>query len=123
MRQRKTGTGGACGPLSEILPCARVARSSQDDTKTAGGFWKRKRRQEWMLLPAFFQSGSSGYMCPTSDIFTIASVVKNARSTAPMLMYQHSRSGVSMPGRKHMVASLLCTSCDDAPTTNSRLKG
>src|SRR5271155_3429135 len=63
------------------------------------------------------------YMCPTSDIFTIAWVVKNALSTAPMLMYQHSRSGVSMPGRKHIVASALCTSCDDAPTTNSRLNG
>jgi hypothetical protein len=39
------------------------------------------------------------YMWPTSDIFTIAWVVKKALSTAPMLMYQHSRSGVSMPGR------------------------
>jgi hypothetical protein len=28
-------------------------------------------------------------MWPVSDIFTIASVVKNALSTAPMLMYQH----------------------------------
>ena len=43
--------------------------------------------------------GAICYMWPTSDIFTIASVVKNALSTAPMLMYQHSRSGVSMPGR------------------------
>ena len=34
-------------------------------------------------------------MWPTSDIFTMASVVKKALSTAPMLMYQHSRSGVS----------------------------
>ena len=30
---------------------------------------------------------------------TIASVVKNDLSTAPMLMYQHSFSGVSIPGR------------------------
>jgi hypothetical protein len=30
---------------------------------------------------------------------TIASVVKKSRPTAPMLMYQHSRSGVSLPGR------------------------
>jgi len=30
---------------------------------------------------------------------TIASVVKKLLSTAPILMYQHSRSGVSMPGR------------------------
>jgi hypothetical protein len=30
---------------------------------------------------------------------TNASVVKNVLSTAPMLMYQHSRSGVSIPGR------------------------
>ena len=30
---------------------------------------------------------------------TKASVVKKLLSTAPMLMYQHSRSGVSMPGR------------------------
>jgi hypothetical protein len=30
---------------------------------------------------------------------TIASVVKKVRSTAPMLMYQHSRSGVSIPGK------------------------
>jgi hypothetical protein len=29
----------------------------------------------------------------------IAWVVKKSLSTAPMLMYQHSRSGVSMPGR------------------------
>ena len=28
----------------------------------------------------------------------IAWVVKNSLSTAPILMYQHSRSGVSMPG-------------------------
>jgi len=30
---------------------------------------------------------------------TSAWVVKKSLSTAPMLMYQHSRSGVSMPGR------------------------
>src|ERR1700731_3718643 len=30
---------------------------------------------------------------------TIASVVKKVLSTAPMLMYQHSRSGVCRPGR------------------------
>jgi hypothetical protein len=30
---------------------------------------------------------------------TIASVVKKLRSTAPILMYQHSRSGVFCPGR------------------------
>jgi hypothetical protein len=46
-----------------------------------------------------FARGPIYYMWPTSDIFTIASVVKNALSTAPMLMYQHSRSAVSMPGR------------------------
>ena len=65
-----------------------------------------KRRQERMLLPASCNLNRKAaglaaacYMWPTSDIFTIASVVKNALSTAPMLMYQHSRSGVSMPGR------------------------
>ena len=49
----------------------------------------------------FLQSDQDrqSYMWPTSDIFTIASVVKNALSTAPILMYQHSRSGVSRPGR------------------------
>ncbi len=31
--------------------------------------------------------------------FTIAWVVKKSLSTAPMLMYQHSRSGVFCPGR------------------------
>jgi hypothetical protein len=30
---------------------------------------------------------------------TIVSVVKKSRPTAPMFMYQHSRSGVSIPGR------------------------
>ena len=30
---------------------------------------------------------------------TNASVVKKLLSTAPMLMYQHSRSGVSIPGK------------------------
>lgn len=31
--------------------------------------------------------------------FTIDSVVKKALSTAPMLIYQHSRSGVFCPGK------------------------
>src|ERR1035437_7915493 len=63
-----------------------------------------------MLLPAScnpnrkaIRLAAAYYMCPVSDIFTIASVLKNARSTAPMLMYQHSRSGVSRPGRLHIV--------------------
>ncbi len=67
---------------------------------------KKKRRQERLLLPALYNPKREAtgpvtacYMWPVSDIFTIASVVKNARSTAPMLMYQHSRSGVSWPGR------------------------
>ena len=72
----------------------------------ARGREKRKRRQEWMLLPASCNPNRKAnrlaaayYMCPVSAIFTIASVVKNALSTAPMLMYQHSRSAVSWPGR------------------------
>jgi hypothetical protein len=41
MQQRKTGTGGARAPLSEILPYARVARFGQDDTEAP-----RKRRYD-----------------------------------------------------------------------------
>src|SRR6516165_2512138 len=47
---------------------------------------------------------------------TRASVVKKLLSTAPMLMYQHSRSGVSMPGRYATVACPDWTSVDTAAT-------
>jgi hypothetical protein len=36
MQERKTGTGGAYSPLSEILRYARVARFNQDDEKNDG---------------------------------------------------------------------------------------
>ena len=91
--------------LSDIVPAARAACFARmtHEARVARfvGMTKYKENagRSGMLLPAFLLSASSGYMWPTSDIFTIASVVKNARSTAPMLMYQHSRSGVSMPGR------------------------
>jgi hypothetical protein len=37
MQQRKTGTGGAYAPLSEILPAARVARYVRMTTGCACG--------------------------------------------------------------------------------------
>ncbi len=96
---RQSGRAGAGG--RRRLPAVGLVRTTEI----------KKRRQEWMLLPALciYESRARGrarrpaplacYMWPVSDIFTIAWVVKKALSTAPMLMYQHSRSGVSMPGR------------------------
>jgi len=48
LRDLKTGTGFACAKLSEILPCARVARFGQDDKTVVG-------------LLAWVRSQTSGY--------------------------------------------------------------
>ena len=67
---------------------------------------KRKKSGAVQLVGRIAPPGSQGaksliYLAKSAygAAFTIDWVVKKSLSTAPMLMYQHSRSGVFCPGR------------------------
>src|SRR5208282_392210 len=83
----------ACATL-EISP--EVAKASS--RCAAGDVSKKEPARSVRTAPAFsnLDGLTRASYCAAR---TIASVVKKLLSTAPMLMYQHSRSGVSMPGR------------------------
>src|SRR5271156_1243695 len=53
MQQRKTGTGGACAPLSEILPAARVAMTLNNTeiapTTIADSFITSRRKNDGQI--------------------------------------------------------------------------
>jgi hypothetical protein len=69
-----------------MFGAAGLHRGPAGQTKKAGAA---------IAAPALVRESGESY----GAAFTIACTVKKSLSTAPILMYQHSRSGVCCPGR------------------------
>ena len=93
-----TGKGGGYG---SVLICPKYSTSPNHNIPHHKRFAIGMFRPHGKLGRGSARSYefASRYRPPPSAAFTMAALLKKALSTAPMLMYQHSRSGVSAPGK------------------------
>ena len=90
------GVGSPPNALANYLSSARTEAARANRTLTFILSLRRNR----------------GVQCPA---LVSASVVKKLLSTAPMLMYQHSRSGVSGPGKYKLSQRRIVRRCSRRP--------